>query len=331
MRMPTGLSSSFGVAAVDAGFSSTGLPSLRDSCGVRACVIFNPAAKGQKADRFRRCLDRIGAECELKTTGAPGDARRLATEAVQEGFATLIAAGGDGTFNEVLNGLGDVPDGFARARLGILPLGTVNVFARELGFPLQPEAAWEVLRRAHEVRIDLAWADYGETGDVKRHYFAQMAGAGLDARAIALVSWSLKRKIGPLAYVISGLRALLGKPADIAVSVNGNKLAGQLVLIGNGRLYGGSFQFFPQADQRDGLLEVCVFPRANWLRLLWCGPWLLLARRLPNGAVNRFRADSFRLSSTGPAQFEVEGELVGNLPAIFSLKRAGLRVLVPSA
>ncbi len=298
---------------------------------MRACVIFNPAAKGQKADRFRRCLDRIRTECVLKTTGAPGDARRLAAEAVQEGFDTLIAAGGDGTFNEVLNGLGDAPDGFARARLRILPLGTVNVFARELGFPLQPEAAWEVLRHAQETRIDLAWADYGATGDVKRQYFAQMAGAGLDARAIALVNWPLKKKIGPLAYVISGLRALLDQPAEIAVSAEGKTFTGQLVLIGNGRFYGGSFRFFPQADMRDGLLELCVFPRANWLTLLWCGPWLLLARRLPHGAVNRMRAGSFRLSSTGPAQFEVEGELIGNLPATFSLKRAGLRVLVPSA
>ena len=82
---------------------------------------------------------------------------------------------------------------------------------------------------------------------------------------------------------------------------------------------------------RDGQLEVCVFPRANWLTLLWCGPWLLLARRLPHGAVNRVRADALRLASTGPAQFEVEGELIGNLPATFSLQRAGLRVLVPSA
>ncbi|MBE0545002.1 MAG: diacylglycerol kinase family lipid kinase [Verrucomicrobia bacterium] len=296
---------------------------------VRTCVIFNPAAKGQKADRFRRCLDRIGAECVLKTTSAPGDARRLAAAAIHEGFDTLIAAGGDGTLNEVLNGLGDAPDGFKRARLGILPLGTVNVFARELGIPLQPDAAWDVLRRAREERIDLAWAEYGKPDAVKRHYFAQMAGAGLDARAIALVNWPLKKKLGPLAYVISGLRALLGKPADITISTDGKTFTGQLVLIGNGRLYGGSFRFFPQAEPRDGLLDVCVFPRANWLTLLWCGPTLLLTQRLPEGAVNRFRAESFRLSSTLPAQFEVEGELIGHLPAVFSLSPVGLRVLVP--
>jgi diacylglycerol kinase (ATP) len=93
---------------------------------VRACVIFNPAAKGQKAERFRRCLDVIAAAATLQQTAAPRDARRLATKAILDGFDTIIAAGGDGTLNEVLNGIGDAPDGFARVRLGVLPLGTVK-------------------------------------------------------------------------------------------------------------------------------------------------------------------------------------------------------------
>src|ERR1035438_2529635 len=90
--------------------------------GVRTCVIFNPAARGGKARRFRRHLDDIGAESTLKHTAAVGDARRLAAEAVSEGFDAIVAAGGDGTLNEVVNGIGDVPDGFERARLGVLPL-----------------------------------------------------------------------------------------------------------------------------------------------------------------------------------------------------------------
>ena len=98
---------------------------------MRTCVIFNPTARGGKARRFRRHLDAIGKEATLKLTAAAGDARRLATEAVGEGFEIVVAAGGDGTLNEVLNGIGDAPDGFVRARLGVLPLGTVNVYARE--------------------------------------------------------------------------------------------------------------------------------------------------------------------------------------------------------
>jgi YegS/Rv2252/BmrU family lipid kinase len=296
---------------------------------VRACVIFNPAAKGQKAERFRRCLDAIAAECTIQRTAAPGDARVLAAKAIRDGFETIFAAGGDGTLNEVLNGFADVSDGFARARLGVLPLGTVNVFARGLGLPTQPDAAWNILRRAGELRIDLGCVEHGSPNERRRHYFAQMAGAGLDARAIELVSWSHKKRIGPLAYVIAGLKAVAEKPVRITVNGDHQTGTGQLVLVGNGCLYGGSFRIFPGADARDGLLDVCIFPRANWLTLIGCALPLLLGNRLPESAVTRFRAESFTLSSESSVPFEVDGELGGRLPATFSLIRAGLRVLVP--
>ena len=296
---------------------------------MRACVIFNPAAKGQKAARFSRCLDTIAAECVLKKTSAPGEARKLAAKAVCEGFETIIAAGGDGTLNEVLNGLGDAPDGFARARVGILPLGTVNVFARELGLPTQPDDAWRVLQQARESLIDLGCIEHQSAGVTRRDYFVQLAGAGLDARAIELVNWSLKKRIGPLAYVYAGLKALFAKPAEITVDAGGQTIRGQLVLIGNGSLYGGPFRIFPGADLRDGLLDVCVFRRANWWTLLRCGPLLLLWKKLAEAAVVRLRVESFELLASSPTPFEIDGELAGRLPARISLKRNALRVLVP--
>ena len=127
---------------------------------MRTCVIFNPAARGNKARHFRHQLDAIGAQCALKATTAPG--RRAPARGGGRGrrFDLIVAAGGDGTVNEVLNGLGDAPDGFARARLGVLPLGTVNVFARELKIPLRIERAWEVLQRGRETRIDLPCAEF---------------------------------------------------------------------------------------------------------------------------------------------------------------------------
>ncbi len=298
---------------------------------MRTCVIFNPAAKGQKAARFSRCLEAIAAECVLKKTSAPGQARKLAAGAVREGFETIIAAGGDGTLNEVLNGLGDVPEGFERARLGILPLGTVNVFARELGFPTQPETAWTVLRSAKESRIDLGCVEHKSLRTLRREYFAQLAGAGLDARAIELVNWPLKKKIGPVAYIIAGLKALMSKPADITVSTGEKTVMGQLVLIGNGRLYGGPFQVFPQADLRDGLLDVCVFPRANWWTLLRCGLPLLLYKKLPEVQVTRFQTEALTLSAASPTPFEIDGEAGGQLSARVTVKQNVLRVLVPPA
>ena len=297
--------------------------------GVRTCVIFNPTARGEKARNFRNHLDAIGSECTLKQTTCAGDARRLAAEAVNEGFEMVVAAGGDGTINEVLNGLGDAPDGFARACLGLLPLGTVNVFARELSLPTRLEAAWAVIRQAREMRIDLPIVEYRVQAASRRLYFAQMAGAGLDARAIELVQWKLKKKIGPLAYVVAGLQALFGSQSTITAAGGGCSASGELVLIGNGRLYGGSYPIHPNADLRDGLLEVCVFPRVNWLTLARCGPSLLLQRELPASAVKTFRAEALTLTSSARTPLEADGELLGELPAILSLQRTGLRVIVP--
>ena len=208
---------------------------------MRTCVIFNPTARGEKARRLRRDLEAIGPEATLKLTSAAGDARRLAAEAVREGFEVVVAAGGDGTLNEVLNGLGDAPDGFERARLGVLPLGTVNVFAQELAIPSKLELAWQIVRQGRETRLDLPCVEYRANADDsgQRHYFAQLAGAGLDARAIQLVKWQVKKAVGPLAYVLAGLHAVLGAPSKIMAVGPGHSATGELVLIGNGRLYGG--------------------------------------------------------------------------------------------
>lgn len=296
---------------------------------MQTCVIFNPAARGNQARHFRRHLDEIATHGALKATSGPGDARRLAAEAVRDGFDLIVAAGGDGTVNETLNGLGDVPGGFARARLGVLPLGTVNVFARELRIPLRVERAWAVLQREHELKTDLPWVEFTAAGTVKRRYFAQLAGGGLDARAIELVGWSLKKKLGPLAYVLAGLQALREPKPTITVSAEGQTLTGELVLIGNGRLYGGAFGIFPAARLTSGRLELCVVPRMDWATLGRCAPDLLLRRKLPESAVRRWSGGRFTLSGPSPAAFELDGEWMGRLPATFGLDPQALRVAVP--
>lgn len=296
---------------------------------MRICVIFNPTARGDKARRFRAQLDLIGAHAALKQTTCAGDARRLAAAAVNEGFDIVVAAGGDGTVNEVLNGLGDAPDGFVRTRLGVLPLGTVNVFARELGLPLATLPAWNAVLRGCECRIDLAWAEWRSAAGSERRYFAQLAGAGLDARAIELVSWPLKKKIGPLAYVWAGLQALREPAPQITISDGKTSIKGALVLLGNGRLYGGHYVLFAQASFRDGLLDAAVFPKAGWGTLLRCGPALLACKRLPAGLTETVRGATLTLTSDTPVPFELDGELVGHLPATFGLSPNSLRVAVP--
>ena len=296
---------------------------------VRTCVIFNPAARGDKARRFRRHLEEIASRGALKATAAPGEARRLAAEAVADGFELIVAAGGDGTVNEVLNGIGDAPDGFARARLGVLPLGTVNVFAREIGLPLRIERAWETLRRGCEARLDLPCVEFSANGARRRQHFVQLAGAGLDARAIELVTWPLKKKFGPLAYIIAGAKALRERLPKITTNIGGQTVAGELIMIGNGRFYGGPWKIFPRADLCDGILDVCVLPRANWLTLFRCLPGLLTRRRLPAGPAQHFQVSTLELTSNFPVSFELDGEWAGHLPATFSVTRERLRVAVP--
>jgi YegS/Rv2252/BmrU family lipid kinase len=293
------------------------------------CVIFNPAARGEKARRFRRQLDAVGAQCAFKATTAPGDARQLAAEAVADGFDSIVAAGGDGTINEVLNGIGDAPDGFARARFGVLPLGTVNVFARELEIPQRVELAWDVLQNGRELKIDLPRVEFSADGILQKRYFCQLAGAGLDARAIELVDWQHKKQVGKLAYVIAGLKALCEKKPQITVRADGQTATGELVLVGNGRFYGGSFAILPLADLRDGRLDICIFPRVNFWTLLHSAPGLLLRGKLPASVAQHLTAATFALTSESPAAFELDGEWVGKLPVTFSVEREKLRVVVP--
>lgn len=296
---------------------------------MRTCIIFNPTAKGNKARHFRHHLDEYAAECTLKPTKAVGDARKLAAAAVEEGYEIIVAAGGDGTLNEVLNGIVDAPKGFERARLGVLPLGTVNVFAREVRIPLKLKDALRTLRTGRETLIDLGTVDYQENGQPARRCFAQLAGAGLDARAIELVDWRLKKKIGPLAYVVAGLRALTERQAKIKVSDGKKEEIGQLALIGNGSLYGGQFRIFPPADMRDGLLEACVFAKVNFATLLRVAPKLLIRGTLPQAATANFRTESITLTSDSKVPFEIDGEFGGYLPATFTMRRMQLRVIVP--
>lgn len=296
---------------------------------MRICVIFNPVARGNKARHFRQWLDGIASECTLKPTAGAGDARRLAAIAVAENFDLIIAAGGDGTVNEVLNGIGDAPDGFQRARLGVLPLGTVNVFAKELKIPAQLPAAWDMLRRGREVKIDLPRVEYVADGKPERRYFVQLAGAGLDARAIECVSWQLKKKTGPLAYVVAGFQALAERQPKITVRADGQNISGELVLLGNGRLYGGRFEIFPAADYANGRLEACVFPRVNFWTLMRCAPGFWLRNRLPENLIRRLSAEKIELTSETPVAFELDGEWAGHLPATFSIEPKKLRVVIP--
>lgn len=297
---------------------------------MRACIVFNPTARGNKARRLHSLLATFASQCTLLPTPGPGTATALAAQACRDGFDVVIAAGGDGTVSEVAQGLATVPGGLDAVRLGVIPLGTMNVFARELGLPRSVKAAWHTIQQGGETRVDLPAVELtsGERRETK--HFVQLAGAGLDSRAIAAVDWRWKQRIGPLAYALAGVKALRGSQPRVQVHANGRQAEGELVLLGNGRLYGGEVRMFPQADLRDGQLEVRVFTRVTLLTLARFA-WGWLARRpLAESAAASLQAERVELTSTVPMPLELDGDNAGHLPAVFTVRRLALRVLVPT-
>ncbi|MDB6038610.1 MAG: YegS/Rv2252/BmrU family lipid kinase, partial [Verrucomicrobiales bacterium] len=255
-------------------------------------------------------------------------ARALAAEAVHEGFDTIVAAGGDGTLNEVLNGIGDAPGGYDRARLATIPLGTVNVFAREIGMKSDWRRSWAIIENGRERRIDLPEATFFSDGKQESRRFVQMAGAGWDARAVEAVSWQLKKKIGQLAYVYAGFQSLLGVQARVTVEHPEGRTTGELVIIGNGRFYGGSFPVLHHADYADGLLDVCIFDKLNWMTLPFVGMALMTGMLFRTRPKYYFRARELRLTCPTRAALQLEGEPVGTLAASVTIDPKKLRVIV---
>lgn len=295
---------------------------------MQTCIIFNPSARGQRAQALCSRLQELHPYFAVRLTAAAGDARRLAAQAVLEGFSTIVAAGGDGTANEVVNGIADVPGGLKTVRLGILPLGTVNVFARELGLPWRLDAAIKTLAAGNETVIDLGRADFGVNGQTQSRHFLQLAGAGIDSRAIELVTWEMKKKLGKMAYIVAALQAAREKQPIITVQC-GNDFSGELVLLGNGRYYGGSISVFPSANLRDGLLDVCVIPKLTWPSTAQILGGLLTGRVHRWSSALCLQTSQIRLASANRVILQLDGENTMPLPATLSVLPQALRVVTP--
>jgi diacylglycerol kinase (ATP) len=289
----------------------------------RVFIIFNPSARGEKSQRLRHFLEsKAGKNVTLAPTLCAGDATRLAAEGIATGHEIIVAAGGDGTINEVVNGLR-----LTGTTLGVIPLGTANVFARELGIPLRFEDAWRVLEAGVERTVDLGVAEFNG----QRRFFVQLAGIGLDARAVRNVNWKLKKRIGPLAYIWATWLAIGQQPADIEVHTTETGLAGRgaIVLVGNGRYYGGSLPVFPGAEMNDGLLDICVFERPGYFNALRHGFGILTGTHIGLHGVKYFRSAHFTCRAASVNPVELDGEDAGDTTVEFRVAPKALRVIVP--
>src|SRR5580765_3064283 len=162
-------------------------------------VILNPAAHSTRAGEKARNIGDLAEDADVAFTSGAGEARILAAGPAARGYTTVVAAGGDGTINEIVNGL--VGTGVT---LGVLTVGTMNVFAAELGIPSELHEAWEIILPGHTREIDLARAN--------EQYFVQLAGVGLDAQVVKETTWSMKRSLGPLSYLLSAAQIAARKP-----------------------------------------------------------------------------------------------------------------------
>lgn len=281
-------------------------------------IILNPAARGERGNRARARVESLAHGCTVCTTTEPGEAQTLARHAVQEGFEKIVAAGGDGTINEVVNGLAG-----SGASLGLLPIGTVNVFAMELGLPSNDlESCWDIIQSDNTRLVDLPSAN--------GKYFVQLAGVGLDAQVVKETSASLKRNFGPLSYLISAAQVAARRPPRLFIESDDTAVEeGSFVLIGNGRRYGGPFPFFKQAVIDDGLLDVVIFKQLGYLEIIKYLQDVFFSSQIRLPEVEYFQTRSLRITSEQDVPVELDGELVGSCPVEFQMHERTLRVLTP--
>jgi diacylglycerol kinase (ATP) len=282
-------------------------------------VILNPTAGSPETFRdWQERVESVARGCPIRITSHAGEAEDLARRAVEEGFTRIAAAGGDGTVNQVANGLAG-----SNAALGLLPLGTVNVFAMELGLPLHSlELCWDIINGTNMRSVDLPSAN--------GKYFVQLAGVGLDAQVVKETSLAFKRSFGPLSYLISAAQIAAREPPKLFIeSENASLSEGSFVLIGNGRRYGGPFPFFKHAVIDDGLLDVVLFKRLGYLEIIKYLQDVVFSSDIRVPEIEYFQTRRLRITSKQDVPLELDGELAGNCPVDFQIQKKALRVLAP--
>jgi diacylglycerol kinase (ATP) len=287
-------------------------------------AIRNPLAAGgghrRDLQRVLEALAALGFAVDEHPTTAPGDAAAFAAQAVAEGYDVVCAIGGDGTVNETVNGLAGtgVP-------LAIVPTGTVNVLAMELGIPLDPPDAVRVIGKG-----SVSWIDLGLAGD---RYFALMAGIGMDARTVASVNPVLKKTLKEAAFAVQGAVSYFTHDEPLLrIECAERTVEGYFAVFGNAANYGGAFGITPFADMRDGLLDVCVLEDKSFLGTAWYWLAALINSHINHPKVAYFRTEAARVSAVDPDQevlVQTDGEVAGKLPLECRVAPRALRVIVP--
>lgn len=289
-----------------------------------AVIITNPAS-GSYA-RFAHDLEetvtflqQANWQVELKLTESAGDGSRLAREAVEQKADIVIAAGGDGTINEIIQELAG-----SETALGVLPIGTVNVWAREMVIPLESAGAREVLLYGITRQIDL--------GRINDRYFLLMVGVGFDGEVAHSVEKTHLKRFGVLGYVFTMLKmSVQFRGFRVALTIDGQEMRTRAfqIVVGNTQLYGGAVTFTWKAKCDDGLLDVCIVRTGSRWRFLLLLRDLILQRKQKRELVTYKTCTSLEIRSRRPIALQIDGDAAGQTPATIQIVPGALKVIVP--
>ncbi len=303
-----------------------------------ALLIHNPNAGGG-GNRRRRTLDAArhifaagGIQSDLAETTGPGHATEIAQRAANEGRGLVIACGGDGTLNEVINGLAAQQNGH-RVPLALLPGGTANILAKELDLPWDIPSAAEKLVRGTVKEIALGLATPLEQPE-KKKYFLSVGGAGPDGMIVYSLDLDLKARLGILAYWWQGAREVFRYNfPHFRILVGDQKIDASLVIVGRTKNYGGPFKITTGADLFEDQFEVMALTTQSGLRYLSYLPTLWMGNLRSTEGVYFHKADAVICEplDKNPLYAQVDGEPLTRLPVEFKIVPRALKLLIPSA
>ncbi len=287
-------------------------------------LIANPAAGQGRAEKLLppiiQRLKGMGYSVEIAYTSKEQNGIRLAKEAVEQKYELIIAGGGDGTLNEVINGVVG-----SSAIIGVIPLGTVNVFCQETGIGLDSLSACDVIEKGEIRKIDLGLAG--------SRYFVLCAGVGFDAHVISELEPQFKRIMGALAYPISGIKSLFSwKPTKMFIQIDNQPLKrkGFLVVIGNISSYAGpGISVTPLANLDDGWLDVCIFKKRSILDIIRYTLGVIFRQHTEFEDIEYFKAKEIKIEAERPVLVHTDCEVIGAVPMEFSIATKILPVILP--
>lgn len=287
-------------------------------------IIVNPVAGSvTNLEKLLAQLERLGP-ATVRVTRASGDAKKFARHAARKRCDYIVAAGGDGTVNEVVNG---VAPRAKNITLGILPLGTGNDFARAIGLPAAVEDNIDILLSRKTKSIDLVRVKSDAT-----RYFVNVSAGGFSGLVDEKLTPKIKRTWGPLAYLRGAAAALPKLHAyETRVTFDDNeRLAIDLynVVVGNGRFIAGGLPIAPDADPSDGWLDIILVPKRPVREMALVVAEIVLGKHLSSNAIIFRRARKIAVRSRPGMWFNVDGELVGNAPAAFQIIPRALNFVV---